>query len=170
MFACHMASKHFKSIFHFFSDVKDKPTIRSAIEKIRFLTLTPQQFAEGPARSSLLTESEAFAVLMNILSSSSDVPMPSGFSTCRVPRKQLIGDGPSSNVRVCIDYGKTYFDLFVFRLPAVTMLAITEKNSPSHLNCSKSSIAKDGKNRKKTRSPDFFYSTTQMKPTGGCQV
>ncbi|CAH0700888.1 unnamed protein product [Spodoptera exigua] len=76
----------------------DKPTIRKAIEKIRFLTLTPQQFAEGPARSSLLTESEAFAVLMNILSSTSDVAMPSGFSTCRVPRKQLIGDGPSSNM------------------------------------------------------------------------
>ncbi|KAJ8726048.1 hypothetical protein PYW07_000746 [Mythimna separata] len=76
----------------------DKPTIRSAIEKIRFLTLTPQQFAEGPARSSLLTESEAFAVLMNILSSTSDVAMPSGFSTCRVPRKQLIGNGPSSNM------------------------------------------------------------------------
>lgn len=78
---------------------KDKLTIRSAIEKIRFLTLTPQQFAEGPARSSLLTESEAFAVLMNILSSISDVAMPSGFSMCRVPRKQLIGGGPSSGVR-----------------------------------------------------------------------
>lgn len=86
-------------MFDFISDPKtDKPTIRKAIEKIRFLTLTPQQFAEGPARSSLLTESEAFAVLMNILSSTSDVAMPSGFSTCRVPRKQLIGDGPSSNV------------------------------------------------------------------------
>ncbi|XP_075991877.1 uncharacterized protein LOC142987180 isoform X1 [Anticarsia gemmatalis] len=80
-------------------DTKDnKPKIRSAIEKIRFLTLTPQEFAAGPARSSLLTESEAFAVLMNILSSNSDVPMPSGFSMCRVPRKQLIGDGPSSNM------------------------------------------------------------------------
>ncbi|GBP70948.1 hypothetical protein EVAR_48956_1 [Eumeta japonica] len=78
-------------------DNKEKLTVRSAIEKIRFLTLTPQQFAEGPARSSLLTESEAFAVLMNILSSSSDVPMPSGFSTCRVPRKQLIG-GNNSNL------------------------------------------------------------------------
>ncbi|KOB67405.1 Uncharacterized protein OBRU01_19404 [Operophtera brumata] len=78
---------------------KEKLTIRSAIEKIRFLTLTPQQFAEGPARSSLLTESEAFAVLMNILSSISDVAMPSGFSMCRVPRKQLIGGGPSSGVR-----------------------------------------------------------------------
>ncbi|KAJ2944476.1 hypothetical protein O0L34_g3822 [Tuta absoluta] len=74
-----------------------KSRIRPAIEKIRFLTLTPQQFAEGPARSSLLTESEAFAVLMNILSSSSDVPMPQGFSTCRVPRKHLIG-GHSSNM------------------------------------------------------------------------
>ncbi|XP_061708107.1 uncharacterized protein LOC133518437 [Cydia pomonella] len=76
----------------------DKLSIRHAIEKIRFLTLTPQQFAEGPARSSLLTESEAFAVLMNILSSSADVPLPAGFSSCRVPRKQLIGSGPSNNM------------------------------------------------------------------------
>ncbi|XP_063375909.1 kelch-like protein 26 [Cydia fagiglandana] len=76
----------------------NKLSIRHAIEKIRFLTLTPQQFAEGPARSSLLTESEAFAVLMNILSSSSDVPLPVGFSSCRVPRKQLIGSGPSNNM------------------------------------------------------------------------
>ncbi|XP_045511046.1 uncharacterized protein LOC123705968 isoform X1 [Colias croceus] len=75
----------------------NKPTLRSAIEKIRFLTLTAQQFAEGPARSSLLTESEAFTVLMNILSTNSDVPMPTGFSTCRTPRKQLIGCGPSCN-------------------------------------------------------------------------
>ncbi|XP_063528959.1 uncharacterized protein LOC134740449 [Cydia strobilella] len=76
----------------------DKLSIRRAVDKIRFLTLTPQQFAEGPARSSLLTESEAFAVLMNILSSSSDVPLPAGFSSCRVPRKQLIGSGPSNNM------------------------------------------------------------------------
>ncbi|KAL0894394.1 hypothetical protein ABMA27_013014 [Loxostege sticticalis] len=77
---------------------KDKLTIRSAIEKIRFLTLTATQFAAGPARSPLLTESEAFAVLMNILSSAADVPMPTGFSTCRVPRKQLIGGGHSSSM------------------------------------------------------------------------
>ncbi|XP_028156584.1 uncharacterized protein LOC114350129 [Ostrinia furnacalis] len=77
---------------------KDKLTIRSAIEKIRFLTLTATQFAAGPARSALLTESEAFAVLMNILSSAADVPMPTGFSTCRVPRKQLIGGGPSTSM------------------------------------------------------------------------
>ncbi|XP_022112350.1 uncharacterized protein LOC110991325 [Pieris rapae] len=77
---------------------ESKPTLRSAIEKIRFLTLSAQQFAEGPARSSLLTESEAFTVLMNILSNNSDVPMPTGFSTCRSPRKQLIGCGPSCNM------------------------------------------------------------------------
>ncbi|KAJ0181566.1 hypothetical protein K1T71_002288 [Dendrolimus kikuchii] len=81
---------------------KEKPTIRNAIEKIRFLTLTPQQFAEGPARSALLTKAEAFAVLMNIVSSASDVPMPSGFSTSRVPRKHIIGGRPSSNVMVTL--------------------------------------------------------------------
>ncbi|VVD05566.1 unnamed protein product [Leptidea sinapis] len=75
-----------------------KPSLRNVIEKIRFLTLTAQQFAEGPARSSLLTESEAFAVLMNILSNNSDVPMPTGFSISRTPRRQLIGcGGPSCN-------------------------------------------------------------------------
>ncbi|KAM3962697.1 uncharacterized protein ACR2FA_003081 [Aphomia sociella] len=74
-------------------DGKDKLTIRNAIEKIRFLTLTPQQFADGPARSSLLTSWESFSVLMNILSSNCDMPLPQGFSTCRVPRKQLIGGG-----------------------------------------------------------------------------
>ncbi|XP_059061818.1 uncharacterized protein LOC131854700 [Achroia grisella] len=78
-------------------DNKDKLTVRNAVEKIRFLTLTPQQFAEGPARSSLLTDSESFAVLMNILSSNCDISMPQGFSTCRVPRKQLIGGGSATS-------------------------------------------------------------------------
>ncbi|PZC72793.1 hypothetical protein B5X24_HaOG210577 [Helicoverpa armigera] len=103
----------------------DKPTIRRAIEKIRFLTLTPQQFAVGPARSSLLTESEAFAVLMNILSSTSDVPMPSGFSTCRVPRKQLIGDGPSSNIAT-----------LTVDTPSPVMLdQVFHQGAPSHHSC-----------------------------------
>lgn len=67
---------------------KEKQSVRGAIEKIRFLTFTPQQFAEGPAKSTLLTESESFAVLMNILSSTADLPMPAGFSTCRMSRKR----------------------------------------------------------------------------------
>ncbi|XP_073941316.1 BTB/POZ domain-containing protein 6-like isoform X2 [Choristoneura fumiferana] len=85
-----------------------KLTIRSAIEQIRFLTLSPQQFAEVPVlRPPLLTESEAFAVLMNISSSRSDVPLPRGFSTSREPRKHLIGNGP--NVRQ-ISVSKSFFD------------------------------------------------------------
>ncbi|KAL4720855.1 hypothetical protein ACJJTC_016724 [Scirpophaga incertulas] len=83
-------------------EIRDK-SIRSAIEKIRFLTLTAQQFALGPARSSLLSQSDAFAVLMNILSSHADVPMPHGFSTSRVPRKQLFGGGTSSLPTFTVD-------------------------------------------------------------------
>ncbi|KAI8427413.1 hypothetical protein MSG28_001962 [Choristoneura fumiferana] len=70
-----------------------------AIEQIRFLTLSPQQLAEGPAESPLLTDSETLAVLMNVLSRKSNVPLPRGFSASREPRKQLIS-GP--NVRLII--------------------------------------------------------------------
>lgn len=64
------------------------PTIRDALMKIRFLTLSPQQFAEGPATSSLLSQSEKFAILMNISSPSTEVAMPVGFSTSTVPRQR----------------------------------------------------------------------------------
>lgn len=56
--------------------------------KIRFLTLTPQQFAEVGATSNLLSQSEKFAILMNICSPSAAVPMPDGFSTSTVPRRK----------------------------------------------------------------------------------
>ncbi|KAF5300321.1 hypothetical protein FQA39_LY11178 [Lamprigera yunnana] len=64
------------------------PQLRDALMKIRFLTLTPQEFAEGPAASNLLTESEKFAILMNISSLSTTVPVPAGFSTSRTRRLQ----------------------------------------------------------------------------------
>lgn len=63
-------------------------TIRDAVKKIRFLTLTPQQFADGPARTQLLSQSEAFAILMNISTTNSVYPMPEGFTlnkNSRVP-------------------------------------------------------------------------------------
>lgn len=66
------------------------PTLRDAIMKIRFLTLSPQQFAEGPASSNLLSQSEKFAILMNISSPSIDIPMPDGFSTSTVSRRKHI--------------------------------------------------------------------------------
>ncbi|XP_015609976.1 BTB/POZ domain-containing protein 2-like [Cephus cinctus] len=57
-----------------------KSVIGNALAKIRFLTLTPQEFAEGPAKSPLLTQSEAFHILLNISSSEKTFIMPEGFS------------------------------------------------------------------------------------------
>lgn len=69
--------------------------IRDAVKKIRFLTLTPQQFAEGPARTNLLTQSEAFAILMNISTSNSVYPMPEGFSMNKNSRVPFDSRSPS---------------------------------------------------------------------------
>lgn len=56
------------------------PTFRDALKKIRFLLMTPKQFAENVPRTNLLSTTESFAILMNI--SSNDIhPMPDGFST-----------------------------------------------------------------------------------------
>lgn len=65
-------------------------SIRNALQNIRFLTLTPQQFAEGPAKTNLLTQAEAFAILMNISSSRSDYPMPEGFTTLNHARSKVL--------------------------------------------------------------------------------
>ena len=65
---------------------EDGKSLRSvlgpAISKIRFLTLNPSQFAEGPALSPLLSQDESFAVLLNISSTSASckIPLPEGFS------------------------------------------------------------------------------------------
>lgn len=56
------------------------PTFRDALKKIRFLLMTPKQFAENVPRTNLLSTNESFGILMNI--SSNDIhPMPEGFST-----------------------------------------------------------------------------------------
>ncbi|XP_076633011.1 BTB/POZ domain-containing protein 2 [Colletes latitarsis] len=58
-----------------------RSVIGNALFKIRFLSLSPQEFAEGPGMSLLLTKDEAFAILMNILCTRNKAPMPEGFST-----------------------------------------------------------------------------------------
>ncbi|XP_004518804.1 uncharacterized protein LOC101456924 [Ceratitis capitata] len=66
----------------------DEALIRQAVQKIRFLTLTPQQFAEGPARSKLLKQDEALAILIKISSPTiNDCPMPDGFCNLRTSRE-----------------------------------------------------------------------------------
>lgn len=65
----------------------DEETLKKAVKKIRFLTMTPQQFAEGPARSKLLQQHEALAILIKISSPSiNDCPMPEGFCSSRCSR------------------------------------------------------------------------------------
>lgn len=65
----------------------DEATLRQAVKKIRFLTMTPQQFADGPARSKLLQQHEALAILIEISSPSiNDCPMPEGFCRSRCSR------------------------------------------------------------------------------------
>ncbi|XP_058446291.1 BTB/POZ domain-containing protein 6-B-like [Malaya genurostris] len=61
-------------------------TIRDLVRRIRFLTLSAQQFAEGPLKTKLLTQPESFAILANIASPDSGIPMPEGFSTNRTTR------------------------------------------------------------------------------------
>lgn len=65
-----------------------RSVIGAALEKIHFLTLTPLQFAEGPAHAPLLTRDEKYAILMNISAPGSDFPMPDGFSKVVEPRQR----------------------------------------------------------------------------------
>lgn len=66
-----------------------RSVIGPALEKIHFLTLTPLQFAEGPALAPLLTQDEKYSVLMNISAPGSHFPMPAGFSKVVEPRQRF---------------------------------------------------------------------------------
>lgn len=92
-----------------------RSVLGTVLGKVRFLTLSPAQFAEGPALSPLLSQDESFSVLMNISSSTPDtrkVPMPEGFSSCREPRKKPASEAaneiPSGQV---IQEGHKYYCL-----------------------------------------------------------
>ncbi|XP_017100755.2 uncharacterized protein [Drosophila bipectinata] len=67
--------------------ILDGAMLRQAVKKIRFLTMTPKQFAEGPARSKLLQQHEALAILIKISSPTlNDCRMPEGFCVSRSMR------------------------------------------------------------------------------------
>ncbi|KAL0868238.1 hypothetical protein ABMA27_007771 [Loxostege sticticalis] len=63
--------------------------VRGILEKIRFLSLTPEEFAKGRATTTVLSASDACAILANIVYDKSGVPMPSGFSMRKDPRKKM---------------------------------------------------------------------------------
>lgn len=57
------------------------------LQKIRFLSMDPSDFADGPAQSQLLSKDEALAILVNISSPHKKYPIPDGFSDNELPRK-----------------------------------------------------------------------------------
>ncbi|XP_058802674.1 uncharacterized protein LOC131670783 [Phymastichus coffea] len=77
-----------------------KSVIGNALSKIRFLTFSPQEFAEGPGKSPLLSQEEAFALLMNISSRNCEQSMPEGFCTNTQKRTNLL------NLQFFTDFSK----------------------------------------------------------------
>ncbi|XP_058442808.1 uncharacterized protein LOC131425173 [Malaya genurostris] len=118
---------------------QELPTIRDAIRRIRFLSLSPQQFADGPARTNLLTQSEAFAILMNISTSNSCYPMPEGFTTNKNPRNAFTDSsppspipGPSGNLApMALRPGTTTSGLFPQHVPPPQPAPLPTKTVPA---------------------------------------
>lgn len=81
-----------------------KSVIGNALSKIRFLSLIPQDFAEGPGMSPLLTKDEAFAILMNILCTGNKTPMPEGFCTNSNSRGKLVKTQTTNTVFPPVSY------------------------------------------------------------------
>lgn len=90
----------------------DTLTVRNILEKIRFLSMTPEEFAIGRAATTVLSSSYACAILTNIAYNESGVPMPSGFSLRKDPRKK-------SNVTAIEVMPEIKFK---FRVPDITNL------------------------------------------------
>ncbi|XP_075212363.1 BTB/POZ domain-containing protein 6-B-like [Lycorma delicatula] len=63
-----------------------------AVQKLRFLTMKPSEFSTIPAKSQLLQQSEAFAILMNLCSDKENFPMPVSFSTSITPRYKVMNE------------------------------------------------------------------------------
>lgn len=78
-----------------------KSIIGNALHNIRFLSLTPEEFAKGPGISLLLTKDDAFAILMNIVYIGTKVPIPKDFSTHSKSRAKpiVIQSSVQSNVQ-----------------------------------------------------------------------
>ena len=63
------------------TDVTGKQIIfNEVISKIRFLNMSPQEFAEGPVMSSFISKDDSLALLINITSTNSPICYPKNFS------------------------------------------------------------------------------------------
>ncbi|XP_065357888.1 BTB/POZ domain-containing protein 6-like [Calliphora vicina] len=66
--------------------INDEHLLKEAVKKIRFLAMTPQQFADGPACSKLLEKHEALDIFIKLCSNRSNISLPMGFCTSRSSR------------------------------------------------------------------------------------
>lgn len=109
------------------SDPKSlKTVIGNALTKIRFLTLSPQEFAEGPGKSLLLSQEEAFALLMNISSRNSEAAMPEGFTTNSQVRTNVFSQVFSTDFSVSLP--SSFIQIYLFTKHAHIVLSyILEK-------------------------------------------
>ncbi|XP_058448662.1 BTB/POZ domain-containing protein 2-like [Malaya genurostris] len=62
------------------------PTIYDALKRIRFLTISVNNLAAELSKINLLTDTEAYQIIMNILLPETGFPMPEGFSTSKRQR------------------------------------------------------------------------------------
>ncbi|XP_065356465.1 BTB/POZ domain-containing protein 3-like [Calliphora vicina] len=77
---CSMDTKQF---------INDEDLLKEAVKQIRFLSMTPKEFFQGPARSKLLEKHEIVDISINMFSEiNDDYPMPMGF--CRERRNVFI--------------------------------------------------------------------------------
>ncbi|KAL0811182.1 hypothetical protein ABMA28_009613 [Loxostege sticticalis] len=66
----------------------DETSIRNVLAKIRFLSVTPEDFAKALSTTSVLAASDALAILAHLVFDKSEVPMPPGFSQRREGRNK----------------------------------------------------------------------------------
>lgn len=108
----------------------ESPTFRDALKKIRFLLLTPKQFADSVPRANLLTTDESFAILMNI--SSGDVnkikEMPEGFSTSTKTRSISQPMISSHNAPIVNYYNDNSSDASYLGLPGQPIQTVSPYN------------------------------------------
>ncbi|XP_058446292.1 BTB/POZ domain-containing protein 3-like [Malaya genurostris] len=79
-----------RSTEHSHSENSKQHSIRDLVRRIRFLTLSPKEFAEGPMKqTTLLTHTESFAILANLVSTNTGIPIPDGFSANQTSRNTV---------------------------------------------------------------------------------
>ncbi|XP_037810332.1 BTB/POZ domain-containing protein 6-A-like [Lucilia sericata] len=89
---------------------KEIVALEKAFKKIRYLSMTPEEFAEGPANCRFIKMHEAFSIFLIISSTSNTLlPIPEGFSSCR---RSHCEREPTKQEEIFVEYNSPVEDLF----------------------------------------------------------